>query len=90
MLMRLRGGEPVDMISSPSKPISRMAYCHAFGTHYEVKPCNSRAELTGGQPQSQLAHNQTMVGLVPIAQTTGTIGTTAYTGDLSILPDFLL
>jgi hypothetical protein len=55
-----------------------MAYCRVFGTHYEVKPCNSGAELTGGQPQSQPAHtdhNQTMVGLVPIAQTTGTIGT---------------
>jgi hypothetical protein len=32
--------------------------CHAFGTHYEVKPCPCRAELTGGQPQSQPAHNQ--------------------------------
>jgi hypothetical protein len=70
------GGEPVDTRSSASKPISRiMAYCRAFGTHYEVKPCNSRAELTGGQPQSQPAHNHSTVGLVPIAQTTGTIGT---------------
>ena len=52
------GGKPVETRSSPSKPISRMAYCHAFGTHHEVKPCPSRAELTGGQPQSQPAHNQ--------------------------------
>jgi hypothetical protein len=41
------GGEPADTRSSPSIPISRMAYCRAFGTHYEVKPCNSGAELTG-------------------------------------------
>jgi hypothetical protein len=54
----ISGGEPVDTRSSPSKPISRMAYYHAFGTYYEVMPCPCRAELTGGQPQSQPAHNQ--------------------------------
>jgi hypothetical protein len=82
------GGEPVDTRSSPSKPISSMAVCHTFGTHYEVKPCPSRAELTGGQPQSQPAHNQ-WSGWYPFAQTTGMIGA-QHTGDLSILPGFLL
>jgi hypothetical protein len=76
------GGEPADTRSSPSILISRMAYCRAFGTHYE---------LTGGQPQSQPAHNQTTVGLAQACTHSTDGGDNRYTvhaGNLCRLPEY--